>query len=99
MAVAPLDTSVYIIIGNAGCTKTLWKISGKPIYPPFPQCLSVLRGARRRDAELLVASLFELATVRWEPSVDCGKQAGLSEASGTRKTGAYMIAETSKTMR
>jgi predicted nucleic acid-binding protein len=34
------------------------------------------RGARGRDAELLVASLFELATVRWEPSVADWWEAG-----------------------
>jgi predicted nucleic acid-binding protein len=34
------------------------------------------RGARGRDAELMVASLFELATVRWEPSVADWWEAG-----------------------
>jgi hypothetical protein len=59
------------IIGNAGYIKTLWKISGEPyIIRHSAVVLSELRrGARGRDAERLVASLFELATVRWEPSV------------------------------
>jgi predicted nucleic acid-binding protein len=39
--------------------------------------LSALRrGARGREAELLVASLFELATVRWDPSVADWWEAG-----------------------
>src|SRR5262249_29685980 len=34
------------------------------------------RGARGRDAERLVANLFELATIRWEPSVADWWEAG-----------------------
>ena len=102
MAVAILDTNVYIDHWERGLYQdTLENLRRAYIIRHSAVVLSELRrGARGRDAELLVASLFELATVRWEPSVaDCGRQAGLSEVSVISKTGIYTSAETFKTMR
>ena len=71
MAVAILDTSVYIDHWERGLYQdTLESLRRAYIIRHSAVVLSELRrGARGRDAERLVASLFELATVRWEPSV------------------------------
>ena len=80
MAVAILDTSVDIDHWERGLYQdTLENLRRAYILPPFQQ-LSYQSSAaahRRRDAELLVASLFELATVRWEPSAADWWEAGL----------------------
>ncbi|HWP60294.1 MAG TPA: type II toxin-antitoxin system VapC family toxin [Candidatus Acidoferrales bacterium] len=71
MATAILDTSVYIDHWERGLHQnTLENIRRAYIIRHSAVVLSELRrGARGRDAERLVAELFELATVRWEPSV------------------------------
>jgi hypothetical protein len=100
MAIAILDTSVYIDHWERGlyqetqCQASLYR-------PPFSSGLSELRrGARGRDAERLVASLLELATVRWEPSAaDWWEASMLSEASVATRAGTYTSAETFKTIR
>jgi predicted nucleic acid-binding protein len=71
MAVAILDTSVYIDHWERGLYQdTLENLKRTYIIRQSAVVLSELRrGARGRDAELLVAKLFELATVKWEPSV------------------------------
>jgi predicted nucleic acid-binding protein len=78
MAVAILDTSVYIDHWERGLYQdTLENLRRAYIVRHSAVVLSELRrGARGRDAERLVASLFELATVRWEPSVDDWWEAG-----------------------
>jgi predicted nucleic acid-binding protein len=78
MATAILDTSVYIDHWERGLYQdTLENLRRAYIIRHSAVVLSELRrGARGRDAERLVASLFELATVRWEPSVADWWQAG-----------------------
>jgi len=71
MAVAILDTSVYIDHWERGLYQdTLENLRRAYLVRHSAVVLSELRrGARGRDAKRLVVSLFELATVRWEPSV------------------------------
>ncbi len=78
MAVAILDTSVYIDHWEQGLYQdTLENLRRAYIIRHSAVVLSELRrGARGREAERLVASLFELATVRWEPSVADWWEAG-----------------------
>mgnify|MGYP001304070638 FL=1 len=78
MAVAILDTSVYIDHWERGLYQdTLENLRRAYLIRHSAVVLSELRrGARGRDAERLVASLFELATVRWEPSAADGWTAG-----------------------
>jgi predicted nucleic acid-binding protein len=70
MAVAILDTSVYIDHWERGLYQdTLENLRRAYIIRHSAVVLSELRrGARGRDAERLVSTLFALATVRWEPS-------------------------------
>ena len=78
MAVAILDTSVYIDHWERGLYQdTLENLRRAYIIRHSAVVLSELRrGARGREAGRLVASLFELATVRWEPSVADWWEAG-----------------------
>jgi predicted nucleic acid-binding protein len=78
MAVAILDTSVYIDHWERGLYHdTLENLRRAYIIRHSAVVLSELRrGARGRDAERLVANLFELATARWEPSVADWWEAG-----------------------
>ena len=78
MAVAILDTSIYIDHWERGLYEdTLENLRRAYIIRHSAVVLSELRrGARGRDAEQLVASLFELATIRWEPSVADWWEAG-----------------------
>lgn len=78
MAVAILDTNVYIDHWERGLYQdTLESLRRAYIIRHSAVVLSELRrGARGRDAEQLVASLFELATVRWEPSAADWWEAG-----------------------
>lgn len=78
MALAILDTSVYIDHWERALYQdTLENLRRAYIIRHSAVVLSELRrGARGRDAELMVASLFELATVRWEPSVADWWEAG-----------------------
>jgi predicted nucleic acid-binding protein len=78
MAVAILDTSIYIDHWERGLyQETLESLRRAYIIRHSAVVLSELRrGARGREAERLVASLFELATVRWEPSVADWWEAG-----------------------
>ncbi|MDH3444145.1 MAG: type II toxin-antitoxin system VapC family toxin [Deltaproteobacteria bacterium] len=78
MAVAILDTSVYIDHWERGSyQETLEHLRRAYIIRHSAVVLSELRrGARGREAERLVANLFELATVRWEPSVADWWEAG-----------------------
>jgi predicted nucleic acid-binding protein len=78
VAVAILDTSVYIDHWERGLYQdTLENLRRVYIVRHSAVVLSELRrGARGRDAERLVTALFELATVRWEPSVDDWWEAG-----------------------
>jgi predicted nucleic acid-binding protein len=78
MAVAILDTGVYIDHWERGLYQdTLENLRRAYIIRHSAVVLSELRrGARGRDAERLAASLFELATVRWEPSVADWWEAG-----------------------
>jgi predicted nucleic acid-binding protein len=78
MAVAILDTSVYIDHWERGSYQdTLEHLKRVYIIRHSAVVLSELRrGARGRDAERLVANLFELATIRWEPSVADWWEAG-----------------------
>jgi predicted nucleic acid-binding protein len=78
MAVAILDTSVYIDHWERGLYQdSLENLRRAYIIRHSAVVLSELRrGARGRDAEQLVASLFELATVRWEPSAADWWEAG-----------------------
>ena len=70
MPSAILDTNVYIDHWERGLyQETLENIRRAYIIRHSAVVLSELRrGARGRDAERLVTSLFELATVAWEPS-------------------------------
>ncbi|MGH7826261.1 MAG: type II toxin-antitoxin system VapC family toxin [Candidatus Binatia bacterium] len=78
MAVAIVDTSVYIDHWERGLYQdTLENLRRAYIIRHSAVVLSELRrGARGRDAEHLVANLFELAAVRWEPSVADWWEAG-----------------------
>jgi predicted nucleic acid-binding protein len=78
MAIAILDTSIYIDHWERGLYQdTLEKVRRAYIIRHSAVVLSELRrGARGREAERLVANLFELATVRWEPSVADWWEAG-----------------------
>ena len=70
MALAILDTSVYIDHWERGLYQdTLENLRRAYVIRHSAVVLSELRrGARGREAERLVDALFELATVRWEPS-------------------------------
>ena len=78
MAVAILDTNVYIDHWEHGLyQETLDNLRRAYIIRHSAVVLSELRrGARDRDAQRLVTRLFELATVRWEPSVADWWEAG-----------------------
>jgi predicted nucleic acid-binding protein len=69
MPLAILDTNIYIDHWERGLyQETLENIRRAYIIRHSAVVLSELRrGARGRDAERLVTSLFELATVTWEP--------------------------------
>ena len=89
MAVAILDTNVYIDHWERGLYQdTLESLRRAYIIHHSAVVLSELRrGARGRDAEQLVASLFELATVRWEPSAADWWEAGrLVRSIGNKQT-------------
>jgi predicted nucleic acid-binding protein len=78
MAVAILDNSIYIDHWERGLyQETLENLKRAYIIRHSAVVLSELRrGARGRKAERLVLGLFELATVRWEPSVADWWEAG-----------------------
>jgi predicted nucleic acid-binding protein len=78
MAVAILDTSIYIDHWERGLyQETLENLRRAYIIRHSAVVLSELRrDARGREAERLVASLYDLATIRWEPSVADWWQAG-----------------------
>lgn len=78
MAVAILDTNVYIDHWERGLyQEALANLRRAYIIRHSAVVLSELRrGARDRDTQRLVARLFELATVRWEPSVADWWEAG-----------------------
>jgi len=78
MAIAILDTNVYIDHWERGQYQhTLENLRRDYIIRHSAVVLSELRrGARDREAQRLVAALFELATVRWEPSVADWWEAG-----------------------
>lgn len=78
MAVAIFDTSIYIDHWERGLyQETLENLRRAYIIRHSAVVLSELRrGARGRDAERLVADLYELATIRWEPSVADWWEAG-----------------------
>lgn len=78
MAVAILDTSIYIDHWERGLyQETLENLRRAYIIRHSAVVLSELRrGARGRDAERVVADLYELATIRWEPSVADWWEAG-----------------------
>ena len=78
MAVAILDTSIYIDHWERGLyQETLESLSRAYIIRHSAVVLSELRrGARGREAERLVADLYDLATIRWEPSVADWWEAG-----------------------
>src|SRR5512144_1698746 len=89
MAVAILDTSIYIDHWERGLYQdTLESLRRAYIICHSAVVLSELRrGARGRDAEQLVTSLFELATVRWEPSAADWWEAGrLVRSIGNKQT-------------
>ena len=69
MAVAILDTSIYIDHWERGLyQETLESLRRAYIIRHSAVVLSELRrGARGREAERLVADLYDLATIRWEP--------------------------------
>lgn len=71
MAIATLDTSVYTDHWERGLYEdSLDDLRRAYIIRHSAVVLSELRrGARGRDVEQLVAKLFELAAVRWEPFV------------------------------
>ena len=70
MAFAILDTDVYIDHWERGLfQETLENLRRAFIIRHSAVVLSELRrGARTREAQRLVAELYELATLRWEPS-------------------------------
>jgi len=78
MALAIMDTNVYIDHWEHGLyQETLDNLRRAYIIRHSAVVLSELRrGARDRDAQRLVARLFALATVRWEPSVADWWEAG-----------------------
>ena len=78
MAVAILDTSIYIDHWERGLyQETLESLRRAYIIRHSAVVLSELRrGARGREAERLVADLYDLATIRWEPSVADWWEAG-----------------------
>ena len=78
MAMALLDTSIYIDHWERGLyQETLETLRQAYIIRHSAVVLSELRrGARGREAERLVTNLFELASVRWEPSVTDWWEAG-----------------------
>ena len=78
MAVAILDTSIYIDHWERGLhQETLENLRRAYIIRHSAVVLSELRrGARGREAERLVANLYDLATIRWEPSVADWWEAG-----------------------
>ena len=78
MAVAILDTNVYIDHWERGLyQETLENLRRAYLIRHSAVVLSELRrGARDREARRLVAALFELATIRWEPSVADWWEAG-----------------------
>ena len=78
MAVAILDTSIYIDHWERGLyQETLENLRRAYIIRHSAVVLSELRrGTRGRDAERVVADLYELATIRWEPSVADWWEAG-----------------------
>jgi len=77
MAVAILDTNVYIDHWERGLYQaTLENLRRAYIIRHSAVVLSELRRARGRDAERLVAGLFELASIRWEPLVADWWEAG-----------------------
>ena len=88
MAVAILDTNVYIDHWERGQYQhTLENLRRAYIIRHSAVVLSELRrGARDREAQRLVAALFELATVRWEPSVADWWEAGrLARSVGDKR--------------
>lgn len=78
MDMAILDTSVYSITGEHGLHQdTLEDVKRAYLIRHSAVVLSELRrGARGRDAERFVANLYDLATIRWEPSVADWWEAG-----------------------
>ena len=78
MPVAILDTSVYIGHWELGLYQDILEnLRRAYIIRHSAVVLSELRrGARGREAERLVTALFELATVRWKPSVADWWEAG-----------------------
>ena len=78
MAIAVLDTSVYIDHWERGLYEdTLDHLRRAYIIRHSAVVLSELRrGARGRQADRLVTVLYELATVRWEPSTADWWEAG-----------------------
>jgi predicted nucleic acid-binding protein len=78
MPVAILDTTVYIGHWERGLYQDILEnLRRAYIIRHSAVVLSELRrGARGREAERLVTALFELATVRWEPSVADWWEAG-----------------------
>jgi predicted nucleic acid-binding protein len=78
MAVALLDTSIYIDHWERGLYQDILEnLRRAYIIRHSAVVLSELRrGARGRDAERLVAELYDLATIRWEPSVADWWEAG-----------------------
>ena len=88
MAVAILDTSIYIDHWERGLyQETLENLRRAYIIRHSAVVLSELRrGARGREAERLVANLYDLATIRWEPSVgDWWGAGGLIRTIGDRE--------------
>jgi predicted nucleic acid-binding protein len=78
MAFAILDTDVYIEHWERGLfQETLENLRRAYIVRHSAVVLSELRrGARTREAQRLVAELYELATLRWEPSAADWWEAG-----------------------
>jgi predicted nucleic acid-binding protein len=90
MALAILDTSIYIDHWERGLyQETLENLKRAYIIRHSAVVLSELRrGARGRKAERLVLGIFELATVRWEPSVaDCWEAGRLIRKIGDNQPG------------
>lgn len=88
MAVAILDTSIYIDHWERGLyQETLENLRRAYIIRHSAVVLSELRrGARGREAEHLVANLYDLATTRWEPSVaDWWEASGLVRKIGDKE--------------
>jgi predicted nucleic acid-binding protein len=78
MAFAILDTDVYIEHWERGLfQETLDRLRRAYIIRHSAVVLSELRrGARTREAQRLVGELYELATLRWEPSAADWWEAG-----------------------